>query len=294
MFGPSAVVDSMILRAGAGKAFKHGNLWQYHSRSDHHSTVACWGLLLDLLTHCSLLRSHAEQGLVGYGINHEMRDFRTGRKKKLDLVLCRPRSEPENKRRRRRTFAERGTEIGVVMSSAAGEALSALPPINEFAVGAVHLAVEAKACMTAFGKARPRLYDELNSSHLAIHGNSDHAIAAGLFLVNVADTFVSPGLNDFDLKTHAARVSTHRQPQDALGVIEKLREVPRRSREGDEGFDAFAITVVDCRNDGSPVRLVEAMPAPQEGDIYHYEWTVHRLAQLYEQKFRNISVASHS
>jgi hypothetical protein len=144
--------------------------------------------------------------------------------------------------------------------------------------------------MTAFGKARPRLYDELNSSHLAIHGNSPHTIAAGLAMVNAASTFISPGLNDFDLTTQTPRISLHNQPKEAASVIEKLRELPRRSRDGEEGYDAFAILVVDCRNDGSPVRQVTSAPAPQSGDVDHYEMAVHRLAQLYEQKYRSIAV----
>jgi hypothetical protein len=72
-------------------------------------------------------------------------------------------------------------------------------------------------------------------------------------------------------------------------VVEKLRELPRRARDGEEGYDAFAILVVECRNDGSPVRLVTEPPAPQPGDVDHYEMTLHRLAQLYEQKYRNVS-----
>ena len=88
MLGPRILVDSLVPRSAG---FMHGNRWQYHSRSDHHSKVACWGLLFDLLRHCALLRDHAARGLVGYGLNHQMGDFRTGRKKNLDLVICRPR-----------------------------------------------------------------------------------------------------------------------------------------------------------------------------------------------------------
>lgn len=284
MLGPKILVDSMVPRGG----FKHGNRWQYHSRSDHHSKVACWGLLLDLMLDCALLRAHAAKGLVGFGLNHEMRDFRTGRRKNLDLVICRPRSESEDDASMRRTFVERGLEIGAVLNDAAVAALSSLPVLNEFPVGAVHIAVEAKACMTAFAKARPRLYDELNSSHQAIHGNSQHTIAAGLVLVNLASTFLSPGLNDFDLSNQQPNVSKHKQPGDAERVIAKIAEIPRRAREGEEGFDALAITVIECKNDGSPVTLVDAPPAPQPGEIHHYEWTVHRLAQLYEQKYAKL------
>lgn len=286
MFGPKILVDSLVPRKGG---FKHNNSWQYHPRSDHHSKIACWGILFDLLRHCALLRRHIEEGLVGYGLNHEMRDFRTARKKDLDLVVCRPRSAATGVSSPMRSFSERAAQLGTVRSDRAAKELRELPALRELPVGAVHIALEAKACMTAFVKARPRLYDELNSSHLAIHGNSPHAIAAGLAMVNMATEFISPGRNDFDLSTREPSVTRHRQPQDAIAILEKLREVPRRVRDSEEGFDAFAVVAVNCRNDGSPVRLVTELPAPQPGEIYHYEWTVLRLAQLYEQKYRDIS-----
>lgn len=286
MLGPQILAASLVPRGGI---FKHGNRWQYHSRSDHHSKVACWGLLFDLLRHCALLREHATRGLVGYGLNHEMRDFRTGRKKNLDLVVCRPRSGYPASGPPAPTFADQVLDIGIVLDSNARAELDKLPRLNETPVGAVHVALEAKACMTAFAKARPRLYDELNSSHAAIHGNSPHTIAAGLAMVNVSDTFISPGRNDFDLSVQPAKVSRHNQPRDAAGVVEKLRELPRRSRDGEEGYDVFAILLVNCRNDGSPVTLVNAIPAPQPGEVDNYEMAVHRLAQLYEQKYRGIA-----
>jgi hypothetical protein len=251
--------------------------------------VACWALLFDLMRHCALLREHAARGLVGYGLNHEMGDFRTGRKKNLDLVVCRPRGSRPLSGPPAPTFADQALEIGVVLDAKASSELAELPRVDETPVGAVHIALEAKACMTAFAKARPRLYDELNSSHLAIHGNSPHTIAAGLAMVNAADTFISPGLNDFDLSVHPPKISRHRQPKDAAGVVEKLRELPRRSRDGEEGYDAFVILLVNCRNDQSPVSLVTEPPAPQPGDVDHYDMAVHRLAQLYEQKYRGIA-----
>ena len=282
MPGPSILAASLVPRA---HNFKNGNRWQYHSRSDHHSKVACWGLMFDLLRHCALLREHAATGKVGYGLNHEMSDFRTGRRKKLDLVVCRPRAGSGAPAP---TFADQALEIGVVLDASAQAELSALPRLDETPVGAVHVALEAKACMTEFGKARPRLYDELNSSHLAIHGNSPHTIAAGFAMVNVAATFVSPGRNDHDLSQRPATVSRHLQPRDAARVVSKLRELPRRSRDGEEGYDVFAVVLVECKNDGTPVTLWPDPPAPQAGDVDHYAMAVHRLAQLYEQKYRNV------
>ena len=74
---------------------KHGNLWNYHSRSDHHSKVACWGIVFDFLRASALFRKHVGERRVGFGINHEMRDFQHDRKKDLDLVICQPVSTPE-------------------------------------------------------------------------------------------------------------------------------------------------------------------------------------------------------
>lgn len=284
MFGPHLLASSLTPPTIQDE---YGNRWQYHPRSDRHSKIACWGLLLDLLNNCALMRKHAAEGLIGYGINHEMTDYRTNRKKNLDLVVCRPRTDGSSVRPR--TFAEQAGDIGIALDAAASTALRGLPVLPSLPVGSVHIAVEAKACMTEFIKARPRMYDELNSSHAAIHGNSPHAIAAGLTMVNIAETFISPGRNPFDMRAMPARITAHKQPRHAEQIIAKLREIPRRVRNGEDGFDALAITVINCPNDGSPIRLLNGPPAPDNSDIYHYEMTVHRLAQLYEQRFRAIS-----
>ena len=75
-----------------------GNLWQYHPRSDRHSKVACWAAFFDLLGTSALLRRHVAEGNVIFGINHTMRDFKTRRKKDLDLVIARPGTEEPNPR----------------------------------------------------------------------------------------------------------------------------------------------------------------------------------------------------
>lgn len=274
----------MLPRSG----FQHGNEWQYHPRSDHHSKVACWGVLFDLLLNCPLLRKHVGAGLVAYGLNHEMRDFRSGRKKNLDMVVCRPRSGFALGGAPAPTFADQAVEIGVTLSADERSELRTLPDLYEAPVGAVLVALEAKACMTAFMKARPRLFDELNSSHLAIHGNSPHTIAAGLAMVNVASEFISPGNNPFSLSGRVPVVNRHTQPHEAQQVIAKLREIPRRSRDGEEGYDAFGIIAVECRNDGTTIRLVDQSPAPAVGDVDHYEMMIHRLTQLYEQKYSSL------
>src|SRR5262245_44621686 len=87
MLGPGILVRSLSVAAVEDK---HGNRWSYHSRSDRHSKLACWGIVFDLLRACPLLRQHVSEGKVAFGINHEMRDFQHNRKKNLDLVFCTP------------------------------------------------------------------------------------------------------------------------------------------------------------------------------------------------------------
>ena len=74
--GPD-IVFRTLSRPGMRDSF--GNPWQYHSRSDRHSKLACWCMLFDLLLESPVLVGNVARGLVGFGLNHEMRDFRTGR-----------------------------------------------------------------------------------------------------------------------------------------------------------------------------------------------------------------------
>jgi hypothetical protein len=285
VLGPAILVRAMseaVAGAKGGKPFAYGRSWQYHPRSDRHSKIACWCVLFDLLRECSLLRSHVDQGKVGFGINHEMRDFARNRKKNLDLVLCRLAFIATEQL----AFADLPELYGFKLTEAEAATLRILPRLLLTAPTAVLLAVEAKACMTEHGKARPRLYDELNSSHLMIHGDTDEAIAAGLAMVNAAKTFISPLRNPWEAGSLAEAVTTHRQPDATIAVVEKLKELPRRTRPGDVGYDAFGIVIVDCRNDGGAVALVDTPSAsPGSTEIFDYEQFIRRLAQIYATRF---------
>ncbi len=281
MDGLSILVASMSVPQPRGSS---RTPWQYHSRSDLHSKVACWGVLFDLLRQSSLLRRHATSGKVILGINHELRDFQTGRKKKLDLVIARPAGELGKPPK---SFASLAGEWAVVLDAGQRSALRGLPPLVEGVVGsAVLVAMEAKATMTAHSKARPRLYDELNSSHLTIHGASRQALAVGFVMVNVSTTFVSPDKNS--APGPGADVSRHTQPRDAAGIVSKVEEIPRRTGQGQNGYDGLTIVAIDCANDGSPVTLVTAPPAPQPGDIHHYDSMIARVAAEYDTTFVNV------
>jgi len=271
-FGPTIVCRSLSKPVPTGKARVP---WQYHSRSDRHSKIVCWSVVFDLLRFCPTLREHVGKGRVAFGINHEMSDFKAGRKKDLDLVICVPGTNGDSKKPRSlRTWLDRWK---IELTEEERAEFDQLPDFREAPVGSVQLALEAKACMTEHSKARPRLYDELNSSHLTIHGSSATAIAAGFVMINASNTFQSPGKSE---PTH------HRQPGAVETVIEKIRELPRRASTGETGFDALAIMVLDCANDGvSEVRHVSAPPAPRKGEIFSYDATIQRLVQLYESRF---------
>jgi hypothetical protein len=282
MNGPDILARSLTL---ANIRDNYSNSWQYHSQSDNHSKIACWAVLFDLLQVCPLLIQHIEAGKVGFGINHEMHDFRTGRKKNLDLVLCTPGTATG---KRSDTFALQAKRYSVDLTANESTKLAALPVLNRCSVGSVHVALEAKACMTEHIKALPRLYDELNSSHLAIHGSADFAIAAGLAVVNIAGSFISPGRNKHDLSTQPAQRTLHKQPSATIRTIDKLLEIPRRTQQGAEGFDAFGILVLEMANDGSAAKIVATTPAPAAQNVVNYDQMVRRIASLYATKFGNV------
>lgn len=279
MDGPDIVVSSLSVPQPRGPS---KTPWQYHSRSDLHSKVACWAVLFDLLQQSALMRSHAMGGKIVFGINHELRDFATGRKKVLDLVIARP-SGPATKE----TLADLAQRYRVVLDSAQRTKLAGLPELRRAPVGAVLMALEAKAAMTEHVKALPRLYDELNSSHQTVHGASRQALAVGLVMVNAASTFVSPDLN----KTPGAAVvlSKHSQPAASAAVVAKVKEIPRRTASTTEGYDGLGIIVISAINDGtSPISLVTAPPAPPPGDIFYYDNMVTRVANEYDTTFKSI------
>lgn len=280
MHGPEILIRTL---SSTTRRDRSGNLWQYHSRSDHHSKVACWGVIFDLLATTPLLRRHVEAGVVCFGINHEMRDFVHDRKKNLDLVLCMPSGTATDD-----TLASIAAGYDIELTAGERAILNGLPTLVRAPVGSVILALEAKACMTAHQRALPRLYDELNSSHLTVHGSSEQAIAVGFTMVNIAEHYLSPDLNKKNRATDP-EWSQHKQPRDAQLAIDKIKQLPRRSKVGDVGYDALSIVVIDMPNDGTPVALIKTPPAPQPSDIYHYDTMIARLSGLYATRFKDLA-----
>lgn len=281
-FGTEALAATLTV---SRERKKSGPAWQYHPRSDHHSKVACLLMALDLLIASEVLRADVFAGRVACGINHVMTDHTSKRKKAFDLVFHRSaRQETETPRQ---TFRGLLSLYGVVLTPDQRAVVNQLPdiPVRNVAANAVYIAFEAKACMTEFGKARPRLFDELNSSHPTIHGDTEMAIAAGYVLINAAPTFVSPLRSPSGPNSGDRVISYHRQPADFESVVAKVRELPLRSYSDGVGFDAIGIVAVDCRNDGSPVQLVDAPTILKD---YDYDSMITRVAHLYESRFHRV------
>lgn len=280
MDGPQILIESLSTPAVRDS---HGNTWQYHSRSDRHSKIACWGIAFDMLRTSALLRRHAGEGKVILGINHRMVDFGTGRSKNLDLVIARPDCSGSGT-----TFGDLAARYSIVLSEAQRAELEPFDGWPVAPVGAVLVALEAKAAMTAHIRALPRLYDELNSSHLCVHGSSRHALAIGFAMVNASPLFVSTDLNKRPLAGTPPTVSEENQPHALTRTLQKLAEIPRRSNVRENGFDGLGVVVVNGVNNGSPYTLVTAPPAPQPGDSFHYDSMIVRMANEYDASFAGI------
>ncbi|MGI8434312.1 MAG: hypothetical protein ACR2LE_06195 [Nocardioidaceae bacterium] len=288
MDAPDIMARSMSIPhpTGPSKA-----LWQYHSQSDRHSKVSCWAVLFDLIQTSGLLRSHIETGKVAFGVHHPMYDFVNDRPKALDLVVLRPGQEDMSgrvKRRQRRSFADLADEWAVDLSPQQRRTLDALPKVIESPVGAVLVALEAKACMTAHSKSQPRFYDELNSSHQTVHSSSNNALAIGLVTINATTEFISSKRNPQYDPAMRTVVSVHKQPKDGEKAMATVRKLPRRTSTSATGYDGLGVVMLDARNDLSPVKVHTEPPAPTPGDIFNYESMITRMANEYDSAFARI------
>lgn len=224
--------------------------YRYHPRSDAHSKQLCLNVLEDLLEGCDLVREQAERGSLVYGINLEVTSL-SGKKKTLDLAIGTPAVTPEQ-----------GAE-----------------PIAMGDIADLLFSCEAKSCMTEHSKSKPRLYDELSSSHEIVHQGWPDAIATGIAVVNIAREFVSP-LRQREGKP--IEMTRHRQPEAAKGMVEHLRGLRFRDQVGEVGFEAYSTIVIDCDNQG-PATLWADPPAPQPGELDDYETYLQRVCGFWER-----------
>ena len=235
---------------------KYGRrVFRYHPRSDEHSKMICRLVLEDLFVSCPELSDHAKNRVVVGGINCKY-TFSNRKTKSLDLAMGTP-SEPPDKEQ----------FVG---------------PLLKAPLESLRISCEAKQCMTEHGKTKPRLFDELSSSHEIVHQGDTNAIAAGIVVINIAESFASP------LRQTSGEgpleITQHRQPHVTADMIAHLRGLIMRDSVGEIGFDAFAIIVINCDNLG-PCTLHTDAPAPQSGDSHHYDTFVSRITEAYASRF---------
>jgi hypothetical protein len=272
--GPRILVDTLSVPTGKGQ-----RLWQYHSRSDAHSKIACWTLLFDLLLECDALRDAARQGRLGFGINYEM----VGPiNKTLDLVVTW--LDGSSARQTGRTLADLASVYALQLSDSDREALYSLPALAEDLEGnasEVVIAIEAKACMTEHLKSLPRLHAEILATGYLARLAARQCITVSYTLVNAATVFDSPS-------GATTKRNQHQQPENARRVVDMIdKAIPISAKVQDIGYDVVGVTVVDCRNDGSPITLVDdpAM-APTTRDRLHYERMVRNVCSEFRARFR--------
>ncbi len=274
MLGPSLLARTISVPTGKGPSKSY---WQYHSRSDNHSKVACWTVLFDMIETCDVFRKHVGEGKVGFAINHVM----VGKiPKTLDLVVCRV--PTIGRRGIRRSFSDVGERYGLQLNQEDRARLAALPSLQEEQrddVSEVLMALEAKACMTEHSKSLPRLFAEILATGYLAKQAVPGCLTVSYTVVNAADSFVTP--------SGKAKVNRHAQPHDARLVVNMLASAIPTAGEFQYGFDAIGATVIDCKNDGSIVSVVERDPAPGPRDHLRYEQMIQKLCSRYRDRFGN-------
>lgn len=277
MIGPEILARTMSVSTRRGKS---GRAWQYHSRSDAHSKVACWTLLLDALLECDVLRRDAEDGKLGFALNYLM----SGQMNKtLDMVLTRV--QPSRKKVRRRHFVDLVNKYNIQLSSSDALALSALPGIeaeHRDDVSEVVLALEAKACMTEHSKSLPRLHAEILATGFLAKQCMPKCITVSYTLVNTADRFRTPS-------NAGVKVNEHTQPKDAAHVFEMIeRAIPlsRNPRFKELGYEVCGVLPISCQNDGTPVSVATGSHAPSRSSHIRYERMVISLCSEYRALVR--------
>jgi len=234
-----------------------GRLYNYLPRSSSHSLALCGFIVQDMVLRSELICDKAQQGRIAFGLN-VYHTWPTGKTKNLSLAIGVP--EP----------------LGLPLTP---HGISQAPAFSR-----VLISCEAKNCMTEHGKSQPRLFDELSSSHEIVHQGDQQCIAAGVAVINIASTFVSP------LRQHTGTplvVTQHNQPGVTGSMVTHLRGLPIRNEVGQVGFDAFTQAVVNCNNQNGATLHTE-LPAPQLGEPDHFDTFMNRISLAFEQRFASI------
>lgn len=224
----------------------------YHPRSNKHSNALLEILLDDLLESCPALKRDGSSGAVVYELNRKIKvgpsDWN------VDLAV--------------------GPPVGALQVPPSSSAINRAQPST------FRIACEAKSIMTEHHKAQRNRLRDLDALHQYMHRYDQNTIVASVTVVNISDKFRSP----------LRRGITKHQDPDRLveKVVGLFRTLPTRSHPTNgPGLEANAIVVVDYDNTGKRVvcKVCTKPPAPQPGDPLHWGSFIHRICDLYVQRW---------
>lgn len=154
-------------------------------------------------------------------------------------------------------------------------------PIAEAEPESIWLAVDAKSVMTEHGKARRNRQRDINSFADIMHRHHPGAVSAGLLLINMAERFRSPLRDEGDITQH------DNIEELVAGTVEIFEDIDRAEGEISANVDAVATIVVEHTNieDDHDTRLVTGEPAPQPGEIVHYQEFLDILLDTFVPRF---------
>lgn len=223
---------------------------RYHPRSDRHGKALCDYFLDDLLYCSNMLRKAVGNGELIY-----KSDYRVGEGSELewtvDLVIGPPITKPI--------------------------LIPADKRIVEGEPREVWLAVDAKTVMTEHGKARRNRQRDLNSFGGIMKHHYPNSVVGGVVIVNIANRFKSPLRKG---------ITQHKNIYKLVEETAQLfREVPRTPKEGDKGIEAIGVIVVNHTNiPEDKTSLITDPPAPQIGDVVHYQEFLHLMKEALEYR----------
>lgn len=228
----------------------------YHPRSPAHGSASCMYFLDDFLHESDAFAEAARNGEIVY-----QEDYTVGQgpsRWNTDLVVGPPADDVEFQ-----------TELADERAIQEGEPAE------------VWLAIDAKSVMTEHGKARRNRQRDINSFADIMHRHHPGAVTGGILLINMAERFKSP-LRDEDDVTEHDRIE--RLVEETVDIF---RDIDRADGEISPNVDGVGCIVVDHTNmdDGHETLLVTEPPAPQPGEIVHYEDFLHIMIDTLEGRF---------
>ncbi len=244
---------------------------RYHPRSNKHGIRLAQLVLNDLLATCQPMREAAARGKIVYASNY-------------DVFFSDPSvtaGVPQE------VIEDLAWNIDLVIGPV-GNTQSQLFPLKPGVIEkgnpkTIWMALDAKGVMTEHGKARRNRQRDATALSAVMHLFHPSVVVGATIPINIARKFKSPtkkkskGITD-----HGPNIG--KVVSDTLAVFRAVRAVADRIRP--DGIEALGCFVVDYQNvRGSKASVVVAPPAPQPGDIIHYDRFVDDLATSLIQRF---------